>query len=175
MSPVKSLLAVFITTAGLYVAPLVPALPSDRDQPIEVEADSVDLDEGAGKSVYQGNVILRQGTIRLEADRVTVLHRGSKPSKVVAIGNPVKFRQRPGGQKEEIRGSANRTEYQIDSEELLLIGNAYLAQGDDSFRSDRIVYDRVAERIKAGAAAQGKERVKMTIGAPAAKPNTPSR
>ena len=68
-----------------------------------------------------------------------------------------------------IRGTAKRTEYQVDSEELLLIGDAYLAQGEDSFRSDRIVYDRVAERIKAGAAAQGKERVKMTISAPTAK------
>jgi lipopolysaccharide export system protein LptA len=169
MCPIKTLLAVLLATAGLFLAPAVLPLPSDRDQPIEVEADSAELDEGAGKSVYQGNVIVRQGTIRLEADRVTVLHRGRRPSKVIAIGNPVKFRQRPGGEDKEIRGSADRTEYQIDSEELLLIGNAFLAQGDDSFRSDRIVYDRVAERIKAGAAARGKERVKMTIGAPTKK------
>lgn len=168
MSPIKLLLAAFFTTAGLYPAHPVLALPSDRDQPIEVEADGVDLNEGTGQSVYHGNVILRQGTIRLEADRVTVFHRGSKPSKVVAEGNPVKFWQRPPGQGKEIRGTAKRTEYQVDSEELLLIGNAYLAQGEDSFRSDRIVYDRVAERIKAGAAAQGKQRVRMTINAPAA-------
>lgn len=169
MSPVKQWLAALVVSAGLYAAHPVPALPSDRDQPIEVEADGVDLNETTGQSVYQGNVILRQGTIRLEADRITVFHRGNKPSKVVAVGNPVKFRQRPRGQDKVIRGTAKRTEYLVDSEELLLIGDAYLAQGEDSFRSDRIVYDRVAERIKAGAAAQGKERVKMTISAPTAK------
>ena len=169
MSPRKSLVAAFMVLAALYVPLPAPALPSDRDQPMEVEADGVDLNEGTGQIVYQGNVVVRQGSIRLEADRVTVFHHDNEPIKVVAVGNPVKFRQLPDGQDEEIRGSAKRTEYRIESEELLLIGDAYLAQGADSFRSDRIVYNRIAQRIKAGAAAHGKERVKMTVGAPTLK------
>ncbi len=141
-----------------------PALSSDKEQPINLEADSVELDEGTGVSVYQGNVDLKQGSMRLEADKVTVHLAGSRPSKVVAEGRPVKFQQRPDNSKQLIEGRARRAEYRMDSEELVLIGGATLTQGKDSFASDRIVYDRVQARVKAGAAAQGKERVKITIG-----------
>ena len=36
-------------------------------------------------------------------------------------------------------------------------------QGTDTFRSDRIVYDRLNARVKAGTSAQGKERVRIHI------------
>ena len=41
--------------------------------------------------------------------------------------------------------------------------NAELSQGSDRFSSDRIVYDRVKAKLKAGAAAKGSERVRVTI------------
>ena len=43
------------------------ALSSDKDQPIELAADSVDVDEGKGVSTYKGNVDLRQGSMKLLA------------------------------------------------------------------------------------------------------------
>ncbi len=140
------------------------ALPGDKDQAVEIEADSVDIDESKGTSVYQGRVELTQGSIRLQADRVTVLQRGNKPSKILAEGQPVRFRQLESEQKGYVTGAARRAEYQLTSEELVLIGDAVLTQGKDSFKSDRIVYDRVRAKMKAGAAAQGKQRVKITIG-----------
>jgi lipopolysaccharide export system protein LptA len=142
------------------------ALSSDKDQPIELEADGVELDEGRGVSVYRGNVVLNQGTMRLNADRLTVTHTGTRPTKIVAEGRPVRFRQLPDDSKEFVYGRAQRAEYSVDSEELVLIGDARLEQGKDSFQSDRIVYNRIKSRIKAGAAAEGKERVKITITPP---------
>ncbi|OQX44175.1 MAG: lipopolysaccharide transport periplasmic protein LptA, partial [Candidatus Sedimenticola endophacoides] len=50
-----------------------------------------------------------------------------------------------------------------DSEILYLIGDAVLSQGKDSFKSDRITYDRVKAVVKAGASAKGKQRVRATI------------
>jgi lipopolysaccharide export system protein LptA len=47
-----------------------------------------------------------------------------------------------------------------------MIGDAVLIQGKDSMRSDRIVYDRVKSVVKAGAAAKGKQRVRISIEAP---------
>ena len=160
----KPLAATLLGLALLVWNPAVPALSGDARQPIELEADSVDIDEGKGVSVYQGHVSLRQGSIRLEADTVTVTFQGRRPQQVVAVGRPVRFQQQPDGDKEPVKGSARRAEYLVDSEELVLIGDAHLKQGRDSFNSDRIVYDRVQAKIKAGAAAQGKERVKITIG-----------
>ena len=141
------------------------ALQSDKDQPMELEADSADIDESKGVSVYTGNVVVVQGSINLQADRVTVYQRGSNPTRIIAEGQPVKFRQLQDDRKEYVKGVARKAEYTIASEELVLIGDAVLTQGKDSFKSDRIVYDRVRAKVKAGAAAKGKERVKLTIGA----------
>ena len=154
-----ALLAPFLLLCGT-----VAALESDRNQPIELAADSVDIDEGKGMSVYRGDVDLRQGTMRLRADVVTVHQRDRKPAKIVAEGRPVKFEQQ--SKKGPVKGRAHRVEYQVDSENLTLAGDAVLIQGKDSMRSDRIVYDRVRAVVKAGAAAKGKQRVRISIEAP---------
>jgi lipopolysaccharide export system protein LptA len=44
-----------------------------------------------------------------------------------------------------------------------LIDEAELTQGEDRFASDRIVYNRITERVTAGTSAQGRERVKIRI------------
>lgn len=150
-----------LSLLALVVAGSAWALESDRQQPIELAADSVDIDEGKGLSVYRGDVDLRQGSIRLRADVVTVYQDGRKPSKIVAEGRPVRFEQQ--SDQGPVKGEARRIEYAIDSENLLLAGDAVLQQGPDSMRSDRIVYDRVRSVVKAGAAAQGKQRVRIAI------------
>lgn len=45
-----------------------------------------------------------------------------------------------------------------------MTGDAVLNQGKDTFKSDKIIYDRARAVVKAGASAKGKERVKVTIG-----------
>jgi lipopolysaccharide export system protein LptA len=144
-------------------SPLVGALSSDKDQPIEIVADSVDINESTGTSTYTGNVEINQGSIRLRADRVLVRHRPGEPRKIDATGTPARFQQLPDNSKELVKGTAQRVEYRLDSEELVLSGQAELTQGKDRFSSDRIVYDRVKAVVKAGAAAQGKDRVRVTI------------
>jgi lipopolysaccharide export system protein LptA len=161
MNRANALLALLLTA----LTPLAGALESDRDQPIELAADSVDIDEGRGLSIYRGDVDLRQGSIRLRADVVTVHQAGRKTSRIVAEGRPVKFQQQSA--KGPVRGEARQVEYEVASENLLLIGDAVLRQGKDSMRSDRIVYDRVRAVVKAGAAAEGKQRVRISIQPPA--------
>jgi lipopolysaccharide export system protein LptA len=154
-----------LTLLLIAVAPLAGALESDKEQAIELAADSVDIDEGKGVSIYRGDVDLRQGSIRLRADVVTVHQAGSRPSKVVAEGRPVKFQQQSN--KGPVKGEARQVEYEVASENLVLIGDAVLVQGKDSMRSDRIVYDRVRAVVKAGAAAKGRQRVQISIQPPA--------
>ena len=124
----------------------------------------MDIDESKGTSVYRGDVDLRQGTMHLQADVVTVYQNKRKPTKIIAEGRPVKFQQQ--SDKGLVKGRAKRAEYEMDSENLVMIGDAVLLQGNDSMRSDRIVYDRVKSVVKAGAAAKGKERVRISIEAP---------
>lgn len=140
------------------------ALESDQQQPIELAADFADIDESRGQSLYKGNVDIRQGTLQLLADEVTVLHKGRKPSKMIAEGNPVRFSQQT--KDGPVKGRARRAEYEMDTENLVLIGDAVVIQNQDTMRSDRIIYDRVRSVVKAGAAAQGSDRVRITIQPP---------
>jgi lipopolysaccharide export system protein LptA len=149
-------LAILFGTAGT-----AHALASDKDQPVQLSADSVDMDEDKGISVYKGDVDLRQGSMRLRADQVTIRHRGRAPEKVIAVGSPVHFQQDTG--KGLVKARGKRAEYEVNGEVLVLIGKASLTRAGNTTRSDRIVYDRVRHKVKAGAAAEGKQRVQITI------------
>jgi lipopolysaccharide export system protein LptA len=139
------------------------ALATDKDQPLDLEADSAEIDEGKGMSIYAGNVIAIQGSMRLESDRLVIFHTGTKAERLEAEGKPARFQQLTDDSPEPVKARALRLEYSLDSEELVLIGDAVVIQGKDTFQSDRITYDRVKSVVKGGAAAKGKERVRITV------------
>lgn len=56
----------------LFVPVMTMALPADRQQPIKISSDSVDIDNKKGVSVYHGNVVMTQGTTRITGDTITV-------------------------------------------------------------------------------------------------------
>lgn len=147
----------------VFASQQVAALPDDNQQPIQLSADSADMDEGKGRSIYRGDVEVIQGSIRLLADTVTVLQEGREPQEIIAVGN-VRFSQQ--GPKGPIKGKSRRAEYLVNSEILTLIDDAWIDQAGDSMSSDRIIYDRVKHRVRGGAAAKGKQRVQMTLQAP---------
>jgi lipopolysaccharide export system protein LptA len=147
----------------LLVSLPVGALEGDQDQPMQLEADSLSIDESTGVSLYEGNVAITQGSMKLWADRLWVHRRQGKTEKIVSEGGPVRFSQllKVGG--EEVRGQARRMEILIERDEMLLIDDALLEQGGNSFRNDRIIYNRVSAQVRAGSSAQGKQRVQVVI------------
>jgi lipopolysaccharide export system protein LptA len=149
-------------TLCLLIPAAAMALSSDRDQPMTLEADSVTIDEGSGVSLYEGNVIITQGSLKLWADRLWIHRREGKTEKLISEGQPTRFRQLTDKQ-EEVKGRARRAEFYVDRDELLLFDEAVLEQASDQFRSDRIVYNRATSQVKAGASAKGKERVRVII------------
>ena len=59
----RSLLTLLFTLMGLPLSHGAMALDSDRDQPIQIVADVAVRDELAGKTRYEGNVVLTQGSL----------------------------------------------------------------------------------------------------------------
>jgi len=156
-------LATLLLAGGLLLSGPAAALESDQQQPIYMEADGVEINDGSGASIYQGNVIVTQGSIRMTADKVTVTRKPNGADHIVAIGNPATFQQQMEGKKELIKGRSKRAEYTTDSEVIVLIGDAVLTQAKDTFKSDRIIYNRIQGQVLAGNKAQGKQRVRVTI------------
>jgi lipopolysaccharide export system protein LptA len=147
----------------LLLPGLALGLSTDKDQPIRLEADSVDIDEATGVSIYQGNVIVTQGSLKLWADKMWIYRKNGVTEKIVTKGNPTHFRQLLDDSEEETRGRARQAEFYIQKDEIHLIDEAVLEQKQDKFRSDRIIYLRSKSLVKAGASAQGKQRVHVTI------------
>lgn len=146
------------------MAPVAIALDADSEQPMFVEADAAELDDAQSLSLYLGNVEVQQGSMRILADEVLVHHHPNRqPRKIIAIGQPVHYRQLMDNDPEEVRARALRMEYETESEEITLIDEAVLTQGEDRFASDRIVYNRITQRLTAGTSARGRERVKIRI------------
>jgi lipopolysaccharide export system protein LptA len=120
----------------------------DRDKPVNLEADTVTLDDIRKVSVYEGNVILSQGTMLLRADRVQVTQNAEGLDKLVASGRPVSFRQKLDGRDEFIEGYASRIEYAGATSQLELIGDARLRRNGDELRGAQISYNANTEFYK---------------------------
>jgi lipopolysaccharide export system protein LptA len=132
---------------ALLAAP-AHAEKADRDKPVNLEADTVTLDDIRKVGVYQGNVILSQGTLMLRADRVQVTQNADGLERVSATGRPVAFRQKLDDREEFIEGFADRIEYNGVTSQLELIGQARLRRGTDELRGAQISYNANTEFYK---------------------------
>jgi lipopolysaccharide export system protein LptA len=152
--------------ALLMAALLLPgdgrALSSDRDQPMTIEADRVELDDAKGISTYHGNVKVTQGTLELTGERMTVYTKGNQVQKVIMLGDPATYRQRPDGKDEDVRAKSRRMEYYTNPEHVILLKAAEVWQSGDVLRSERIEYDIARDHVNAGTS-QPDERVRITI------------
>ncbi|HWR76447.1 MAG TPA: lipopolysaccharide transport periplasmic protein LptA [Thiobacillus sp.] len=149
MSAMQTIRTLFyaLLCAALLASP-AHAEKTDRDKPVNLEADVVTLDDIKKISVYQGNVILSQGTLMLRADRVQVTQNASGLDKLSATGRPATFRQKLDGRDEFIEGFADRIEYDSVNSQLEMIGQAQLRRGSDELRGAQISYNANTEFYK---------------------------
>ncbi len=141
----------------------VLALEEDSEQPVYIEANSAYYDKKTDQSTYTGKVILIQGSLHLNADKLVAYSPGGKVDKVIAYGNPVRFRQQPKPDAEEMRGESKQAEYYLERKYIVLIGDAVVWQGKNEYASDRIEYDQIKDIVKAGEASSDTKRVKIIL------------
>lgn len=166
----RLLLSLALSLAGL------PALAekADKNKPINIEADTVHMDEVNKVAVYDGHVILTQGTLTINAERIEIRQDDAGLSTGEARGNPVHFRQKVEGKDEYAEGWAKRMEYDGRGDKLRLMGEAHLKRGEEELRGNLITYDGKSESYQAQGGTSGAPgRVRAVIRPktpPAAKP-----
>jgi lipopolysaccharide export system protein LptA len=124
------------------------ALSTDKDQPIEIEADSADLDDEKGVTIYRGNVILTQGSVRMTGDTMTVYFKDRELDILIMEGKPARYRQLPDDSEIYDEAEALRMEYYELKNLIVLIDKADFKQEGLSFSGNRIEYDTEHSRIK---------------------------
>ena len=188
-----------MTPTSTFLRPLAAALllaslaapayaeKADREKPINLEADRMSMDDINKVQVYEGNVILTQGTLQIRTAKLVVTQDADGFQKGVATGGEnglARFRQKREGKDEWIDGEAERIEYNTNSEIAELFHRAWVKSGEDQVKGDYIWYDAISEKylVTAGEARDAKAgpaRVRAVIqpkskGAEPAQPTTRS-
>ena len=131
--------------AALALTVPAAAEKADRDKPVNLEADRVTIDDVKQIAVFEGNVVLTQGTLQIRGDRMEVRQDKEGFKQGTTWGNPAYFRQKRDGVDEYIEGWAGRIEYDGRVETLQMFNRAQLKRGQDEVRGDYISYDARSE------------------------------
>ncbi len=153
---------------GLWLlATLLPCLAhgltGDHLQVIVIEADQVNIDDRNGVSTYTGSVKLVQGSIQMFADSIVAYNTNHRLDRIIAIGNPARFKQRPDNSAEEVQAEAQRVEFSATSGVLQLTIDAKFFQAGSEFKSNFIEYDTHKDTLRATKSAEGTGRVRVVI------------
>lgn len=147
----------------LWLMPVITqALPDDRDQPIHIEADNLEIDDNRHISVYQGDVSMQQGSLDIKADKIIFHFDADNNLKMLEIsGNPATFNQL-NAKQQPVSGSAQNMKYYEDQSLMELNGNARFKSDQDTIESESISINTQTEAMQAGDT-DGKSRVRMLI------------
>ena len=150
----------------VFVASLVFALPEDTKQPIEIEAQSVVVDETTGFNEFSGDAEVRQGSLLLSAELIQVQTDNKEVVSMIAKGSlekPAKYIQSQENQARFVEATATLITYDVDEGMIYLVGNARLVQGFDSFSGETLDYDIDNDKVIVKSSEDGIERVKFKI------------
>lgn len=138
-------LAAALFTAASLIGNPASAERADREKPVNLEADRVDLDDAKKEAVFEGNVSLTQGTLLIKADKIIVKQDADGFQYGIAFGKPAYFRQKREGFDEYIEGYGERLEYDGKADKMQMFTNARIQRGGDEVRGDYISYNAVTE------------------------------
>jgi lipopolysaccharide export system protein LptA len=138
------------------------ALESDRQQPLEVNANSTDGTLGDGVTTLRGSVDIRQGTLHITADEAAV-------NKVDGRVNSVTFRGKPAFLEQEIeeqglvQAKANTIDYQVASGLVTLTGNADVKHPQYQISGESLTYDLNVQHFEGSGDENGNGRIHIRL------------
>ncbi|MEL7149120.1 MAG: lipopolysaccharide transport periplasmic protein LptA [Pseudomonadota bacterium] len=104
--------------------------------PVEVTADQFSIDQASGQAVFDGNVLIVQGDVRLSAGRVTIEYSddGSENaiSRLLASGGVTFVTAADAAEAQD-------AVYSVSQGTVTLNGNVLLTQGRNAISGDRLV------------------------------------
>lgn len=158
---------------SLFVSLNSWALPEDARQPIYVDADRAEIDKKTGITIYRGNVVINQGSMRILAEKVTIYNEAKKVSRIVATGKgeQAQYQQKPNAEKDLVIAKADTIEYLVGNETLHLMDNAFLLQDGATMKGYRIDYDVRASMATASGQGPDTENTRIQVVIPAKQLN----
>lgn len=164
--PISALLALSLAAAGAVAW----GKSSDRNQVMYLDSDSQQGSmEGSGVNIWTGNVVLRQGTLDIRAQRAELHQRNGDPVRAVFTGKQAQLKQEMDDGT-PIEMAADRIDYDLTTETVTLTGNYKVNSPRGSSSGQKLVYNLQSGNIQSGGDGS---RVRTVI-QPRQAPPTPS-
>lgn len=111
-------------------------ITTNPNAPVEVAADSLSVDQDTGTAIFDGNVVIGQGDLRISAGRAQVVYDA-------ASGDIASFAASGGvtfATATEAAEAKNAT-YDLTNGKLVLTGDVLLTQGPSALSAERMTID----------------------------------
>lgn len=108
----------------------------DASLPVEVTADRFSIDQSSGEAIFDGNVLIVQGEVRLSAGTVTIEYSDDEGSNAISrllASNGVTFVTASDA------AEARDAVYSVAEGTVTLNGDVLLTQGQNAISGDRLV------------------------------------
>ncbi|MDQ8756851.1 lipopolysaccharide transport periplasmic protein LptA [Sphingosinicella sp. LHD-64] len=109
----------------------------DTNQPVDVAADRIEVQDRADRAIFSGNVDVRQGNLRLAAPRLTVTYAD-------ASGIDIQRLEASGGvtlTSPSENARSNVAIYDLNRRVVTMIGNVTLRRAGNNVNGGRLVLD----------------------------------
>ncbi|MBU2181132.1 MAG: lipopolysaccharide transport periplasmic protein LptA [Gammaproteobacteria bacterium] len=131
----------------------------DFVEPVSVNSDNFDGSVKEKKLIYIGNVVVKQGSLLIKADRLEVDSSAGQGKEIfTAFGNQAVYSQLLDGDK-PIQAMANEIRYDVSTRLLTLTGKAEINQSGSLVKSEKIQYDLEKQKLNAES---GKDTERVT-------------
>lgn len=157
----RPLSAVMCCMLMLTVSSDLHALKTDRQQPLDVNADRSDGTLGDGVATLRGNIEIRQGTLLIRADIANVEKVEGKVSRIELTGGPVELQQEIE-QEGLVTARASKMEYEVASGIVTLSGEADVVHPQYHISGEVLVYDLNLQHFK-GSGDEGDGRIRILL------------
>jgi lipopolysaccharide export system protein LptA len=152
----------------LFSSPPAFAERADREKPINLEADRISMDDVKKVQIFEGNVVMTQGTLQIRTNKLVVTQDADGFQKGSAVGGAnglARFRQKREGKDEYIEGEGERIEHDARNERTEFFVRAWVKSGLDEVKGAYVSHDALTEKFLVTSGAE----TKTAIGVPQAR------
>ena len=138
------------------------ALESDRQQPLEINANATDGTLGDGITTMRGDVEIRQGTLHITADEAEVKKADGRVQSVTFRGQPAYLEQEIEEQG-LVKATAGTIDYQVATGIVTLTGNADVQHPQYQISGVLLTYDLKVQHFEGSSADDGNGRIHIRL------------
>jgi lipopolysaccharide export system protein LptA len=153
-----------LSMAGMILLALpspLPALQTDRQQPLEVNADTTDGTLGDGMATLKGNVEIRQGSLLIQANIAEVEKVDGRVRRFELNGTPVHLQQEIENEG-LVSAQALKIDYVVATGIVTLTGAADVVHPQYHISGEVLEYDMNTQHFKgSGGDSNGRIRIRL--------------